>query len=268
MVREVETRTGENSEMSQLRGRVALVTGASRGIGAAAARTLADMGAAVVLTARSGEEIEAVAGEITAAGGRAMAIRADVAELAPLEAAAAAARGFFGPVDILVNNAGLIEPIGALAETDPAAWDRLIDVNVKGVHHGIRAVLPGMLAAGGGAIVNVSSGAATNLLEGWSAYCASKAAVLMLTRAVHAEYAGAGIRSIGLSPGTVATDMQRAIRASGINPVSQLDWEAHIPPDWAGRAIAWCCTDDAAEFDGGDVSLRDESIRRRVGLIA
>jgi len=264
---EVETRAGEDSEMSHLQGRVALVTGAGRGIGAAAARALAGDGAAVVLAARSGDEIEEVAAEITAGGGRAMAIRADVAEMAALEAAVAAARGFYGPVDILVNNAGLIEPIGPLAQTDAAAWDRLIDVNVKGVHHGIRAVLPGMIEAGRGVIVNVSSGAATSILEGWSAYCASKAAVLMLTRAVHAEYAGAGIRSIGLSPGTVATDMQRAIRASGINPVSQLDWEAHIPPGWAGRAIAWCCTDDAGDFDGGDVSLRDEGIRRRVGLI-
>ncbi|MEM1345497.1 MAG: short-chain dehydrogenase, partial [Pseudomonadota bacterium] len=76
-----------------------------------------------------------------------------------------------------------------------------------------------------------------------------------------------GIRSLGLSPGTVATDMQRTIKGSGINPVSQLDWEVHIPAEWAGRAIAWCCTADAAEFDGGDVSLRDEGVRRRVGLI-
>jgi NAD(P)-dependent dehydrogenase (short-subunit alcohol dehydrogenase family) len=124
-----------------------------------------------------------------------------------------------------------------------------------------------MLEAGGGTIVNISSGAATSVLEGWSAYCASKAAVLMLTRAVHQEYGGRGIRCLGLSPGTVATDMQRAIRRSGINPVSRLDWEDHIPAEWAGRAVAWCCSADAAGHDGGDVSLRDEGVRRRVGLV-
>jgi NAD(P)-dependent dehydrogenase (short-subunit alcohol dehydrogenase family) len=124
-----------------------------------------------------------------------------------------------------------------------------------------------MAARGSGVIVNISSGAATSPLEGWSAYCASKAAVLMLTRCVHLEFAGQGVRCVGLSPGTVATDMQAAIKASGINPVSQLDWAVHIPPDWAARAVAWACTDDAREFDGGDISLRDEDIRRRVGLI-
>ena len=88
----------------------------------------------------------------------------------------------------------------------------------------------------------------------------------MLTRAAHLEYGAAGIRVVGLSPGTVATDMQVAIKASGINRVSELDWSDHIPPDWAARAIAWLATDDAREFDGGDVSLRDEAIRRRIGL--
>ena len=252
--------------MADLAGRTALVTGASRGIGAAAARALAEAGAGVALMARSSDAVAALAGEIEAAGGRAVAVPGDVADMASVEASVAGAARWLGSPDILVNNAGVIEPIGHLVETDAEAWDRLIDINVKGVHHGIRAALPGMLSAGRGVIVNISSGAATNILEGWSGYCASKAAVLMLTRAVHAEYAARGIRCLGLSPGTVATDMQRTIRESGINPVSQIDWEAHIPPDWAGRAVAWCCTPDAAGFDGTDVSLRDEGVRARIGL--
>lgn len=252
--------------MTRLKDRVALVTGAGRGIGASAARELAAEGAAVVLAARTAEEIEAVAADIRRDGGRASAAVCDVADMASMHRAAKAASEAFAPPDILVNNAGLIEPIGRLDETDAEAWDRLIDVNVKGVHHGIRAVLPAMLKAGRGTILNISSGAATTALEGWSAYCTSKAAVLMLTRAVHGEYAGRGIRCLGLSPGTVATDMQRTIRRSGINPVSQLDWEVHIPPEWAGRAVAWCCTEDAAGYDGGDVSLRDPEVRACVGL--
>ena len=88
----------------------------------------------------------------------------------------------------------------------------------------------------------------------------------MLTRSVHIECAAAGIRVVGLSPGTVATEMQVAIKASGINRVSELDWSDHIPPEWAARAVAWLATDDARAFDGGDVSLRDETVRRRIGL--
>ena len=252
--------------MVDLTGKVALVTGASRGIGAAAARTLAQAGAAVVLAARDGSACAGLAAEIEAAGGHAAACACDVADPAQVEAAVALAVDRFGRLDILVNNAGVIEPIAAIAEADPAAWGTLIDINVKGVFHGLRFAAPVMVAQGAGVVVNISSGAATNPLEGWSAYCASKAAVLMLTRAAHAELGPRGVRVVGLSPGTVATDMQRVIKASGVNRVSQLDWSDHIPPEWAGHAIAWLCTPDAAAFDGGDVSLREPAIRARLGL--
>ena len=89
----------------------------------------------------------------------------------------------------------------------------------------------------------------------------------MLLRCVDREFGEKGIRAIGLSPGTVATDMQRRIRGSGINPVSQLDWSAHIPPEWPARALVWLSGAEGAEFAGKEVSLRDEDIRRRVGLI-
>lgn len=251
-----------------LRGKAAIVTGASRGIGAAAARELARAGAAVVLLARSTGEIEAIADEIERAGGRALARSCDVARYTDLESAVAACRERFGRVDILVNNAGVIEPIGSLADTDPEAWGRAVDINLKGVHHGLRAALPVMLEQGDGVVVNISSGAATKPLEGWSHYCAAKAAAAMLTRCAQAELDGSGVRVVGLSPGTVATHMQEAIRESGINPVSRLDWSQHVPPDWPAKAILWLCTDDAAEFAGTDVSLRDPRIRQRAGLPA
>ncbi|MEO0621643.1 MAG: SDR family oxidoreductase [Pseudomonadota bacterium] len=251
-----------------LTGKVALITGASRGIGAAAAEEMAKAGAAVVLAARTTAETETVAEGIRATGGQAEAVTCDVADMASVSAAVARAMERFGRLDVLVNNAGMIDPIVPLAESDPEAWDRLIDVNVKGVYHGVRAALPAMLETGGGTVINISSGAATNTLDGWSAYCTSKAAVLMLTRMVHKEYGPKGIRSVGLSPGTVATEMQRVIKASGINPVSQLDWEAHIPPDWPGRALVWLASGGGAEFTGGDVSLRDPAVRKAVGLVA
>jgi NAD(P)-dependent dehydrogenase (short-subunit alcohol dehydrogenase family) len=125
-----------------------------------------------------------------------------------------------------------------------------------------------MLAQGGGTILTVGSGAAHAPQQGWSAYCASKAGAWMLNRALDHEARGEGIRAISLSPGTVATDMQDSIRKSGINPVSQLDWSVHIPPEWPARALVWLCGPDGDEFLGAEVSLRDEEVRRRVGLVA
>lgn len=253
--------------MTDLTNHTALVTGASRGIGAATASELARQGANVVLTARSTGDIEKHAAAIQAAGGKAIAVACDVADYRQVEAAVAASMEAFGPVTILVNNAGIIDPIARLDESDPADWGKVIDINVKGVYHCARAVLPAMQKAGGGTIVNMSSGAATGALEGWSQYCSSKAAVLSLTRCLHKEFAEKGVRTVGLSPGTVATEMQVQIKASGINPVSQVDPNVHIPPEWPAKAIAWLCTSQADSHLGGDVSLRDEDIRRAIGVI-
>ncbi|MEM7406541.1 MAG: SDR family NAD(P)-dependent oxidoreductase [Pseudomonadota bacterium] len=250
----------------ELQGRVAVVTGASRGIGAAATEALAASGVAVVLAARSIEAIEALAESVRDQGGQAIACRCDVTSYADVTAAVERARDEFGRLDIMVNNAGAIDPIAHLAESDPDAWVRAADINYKGVYFGIRAVLPGFAAQGAGVVVNVSSGAAVSVLEGWSHYCSAKAAALALTRAAHLEMAGTGVRIVGLSPGTVRTEMQVLIKASGINPVSQLETSDHIPPEWAGRAIAWLCTDAARGHDGGDVSLRGDDIRAAVGL--
>jgi NAD(P)-dependent dehydrogenase (short-subunit alcohol dehydrogenase family) len=248
-----------------LTGRTALITGASRGIGAAAARAFAAQGANVVLLARGRDRIAELAGEI---GERALAVPCDVTRYWEVEAAANAAAQTFGRVDILINNAGAIEPIAGIEEVDPAGWGQVIDINLKGVFHGMRAVLPGMLAQGGGTIVTVSSGAAHNPLEHWSAYCASKAGAAMLTRSLHLEHGAAGIRAMGLSPGTVATQMQKEIKASGVNPVSELAWEDHIPPEWPAVALSWMCTPDADSHLGEEISLRAPDIRQALGLVA
>jgi NAD(P)-dependent dehydrogenase (short-subunit alcohol dehydrogenase family) len=142
----------------------------------------------------------------------------------------------------------------------------VIDINLKGIFHGMRAAMPVMQDHGGGTIITVSSGAAHNPLEGWSHYCASKAGAAMLTRCAHVEAKDHGLRVMGLSPGTVATQMQHEIKASGINPVSQLDWSDHIPPEWPAKALMWMCTPDADDFIGQEISLRDGEIRKRAGL--
>jgi NAD(P)-dependent dehydrogenase (short-subunit alcohol dehydrogenase family) len=250
--------------MTDMTGRTVLITGASRGIGEAAARAFAAAGAKVALVSRSGGEIARLAGEI---GPAALAVPCDVSRYGEVAAAVDACVRTFGGLDVLIGNAGVIEPIAHIWTADPDAWGKAVDVNLKGVFHGMRAAMPVMAARGGGTIITVSSGAAHNPVEAWSQYCAAKAGAAMLTRCLHLEARGKGIRALGLSPGTVATRMQREIKASGINPVSQLDWSAHIPPEWPAQALVWMCTADADEFLGQDVSLRDEGIRRRVGLI-
>ena len=245
-----------------MQGRVVAITGASRGIGAAAVRAFAAAGARVALLSRDAGVIAVLADEV---GG--LALPCNVADWRSVEAAIARVAAHFGRLDVLVNNAGRIEPIAALGLADPADWGHAIDVNLKGVFHGMRAAIPLMRAQGAGTILTVSSGAATTPLEGWSAYCAAKAGAAMLTRSAHLEEALHGLRIIGLSPGTVATDMQRVIAASGVNAVSRLDWSAHVPPEWPARALLWLCGPEADDLLGQEVHLRDEAIRRRVGLI-
>jgi NAD(P)-dependent dehydrogenase (short-subunit alcohol dehydrogenase family) len=245
-------------------GKTVMVTGASRGIGAETARVFAKAGANVVLLARSQDAIADLAGEI---GKKAIAIPCNVARFGEMSSAVETALRAFGGLDVLINNAGVIEPISHLASSDPDEWGQAIDINLKGVYNGMRAALPVMKHAGSGSILTISSGAAHHAIEGWSHYCASKAAVNMMGRSVHLEEAANGIRAIGLSPGTVATQMQREIKASGINPVSKLDWEDHIPAEWPARALLWMCSTAADRFCGEEISLRDEDIRKEIGLI-
>ncbi|HBV55313.1 MAG TPA: short-chain dehydrogenase [Rhodobacteraceae bacterium] len=244
-------------------GKVVVITGASRGIGAAAAQVFAAAGAKVALLARSSAEIDALAAEI---GPQAMALTVDVGDWEAMAAAIASVEAAFGPVDVLINNAGVIAPISGLAESTPSAWMEAITINLGGVYNGMRAVLPAMIARGAGTILTISSGAAHSPLQGWSHYCASKAGAAMLTRSAHLEAGDSGLRIMGLSPGTVATQMQKDIKASGVGPVAKLNWEDHVPADWPARTLLWMCSAQADSYLGQEISLRDPVIREKVGL--
>ena len=244
-----------------LQGKIALVTGASRGLGEGAARALAKAGARVMLLARDRALVQKVAAEI---GGAALAC--DVSDHAAVADAVAATRKRFGGLDILVNNAGVIEPIADLAASDPEAWARNIQINLIGAYYVVRAVLDGMMTAGGGTIINVSSGAAYRPLEGWSAYCAGKAGLAMMTRSIALETTGRGIRIFGFSPGTIDTDMQVKIRASGMNMISQIPRANLSPVEHAVRGLLYLCDSASDDLIGENASMRDEAFRKRIGL--
>ena len=250
--------------MIDLTGQTALITGASRGIGAETARAFSAAGANLCLIARSAAELDALSAELDSPT---LVQACDIADYTAVTAAVDATIKTFGQLDIVINNAGALEPISHLSNVDPAGWDKVIDVNLKGVFYAMRAALPHMLGRGSGSIITVSSGAAHNPVEAWSHYCASKAGAAMLTKCLHLENGASGIRAMGLSPGTVATQMQRDIKASGINPVSQLNWSDHIPADWPAKALLWMCSAAADGYLGREISLRDDDIRKAVGLI-
>lgn len=241
-----------------LSGKTALVTGGNRGIGLATVRALALAGADVHFTARSAANIaaaKAALGDIRAAG-----------HLVNMTDRIAMTTLFDHGFDILINNAASIGPIGRMLDVSVEDWAASIDTNLTSAFHAIQLALQGMVARGGGTIVNISSGAAHRPQEGWSAYCAGKAGLAMLTRSVHLEYGNQGIRVFGFAPGVVDTDMQGLIRASGINPVSKIPRGNLAPATDPARVLAWLCSPAADALAGQELDIRTPDLRAAAGL--
>ena len=196
------TNTGQS-----LDGKVALITGGGRGIGRAIAIAFAGAGAAVCCAARTRSEIEAVAAEIGAAGGQALAVTTDVAELTSVERAVDETAARFGGLDILVINAGVSPGRGEVAESDPEKWGQTIAINLTGAYYCARAAIPHLKARGGGKIITIGSGMGHRGAPGSSAYSASKAGLWMLTRVLGQELRGDKISVNELIPGPVNTAM-------------------------------------------------------------
>lgn len=195
------------AELFDLTGEVALVTGASSGLGHRFARVLAANGAKVVCVARRKERLEALVGEIEAAGGAALAAQADATDDAAMARAFDASEAAFGTVTVLVNNAG-ISRAQRLVDTDRARWRETLDINLDALHYsGIEFVKRNSAAGKGGAIINIASILGFGVGRGVGAYAVSKAAVIQLTRAMAYEYARHGIRTNAIAPGYFATEM-------------------------------------------------------------
>lgn len=252
--------------MTDLSGKVVAIVGGSRGIGAAAAMRFAMAGASVVVAARSAAGCDAVANSIRSAGGRALPVACDVTRYGDVEALVGRAADAFGGIDILVNNAGTIDPIGHLTKADPEDWARSISINLTGAFHVLRAAVPVMMERSRPVVINVSSGAASAPNEGWSAYCAGKAGLAMLTRSLALETEGSGLVVFGFRPGIVDTDMQVAIRASGMNPVSRIPRRDLLPVDDPARFLVWLAGGEADDLNGQEVDIRAPGLRERAGL--
>jgi NADP-dependent 3-hydroxy acid dehydrogenase YdfG len=220
-------------------GKVIVITGASSGMGAAAARHLAAKGASVVLGARRADRIETLAVEIAKVGGKAVAVSADVTKRDDVRKLVDTAAQTFGRIDVLLNNAGVM-PLSPLERLKVDEWDQMIDVNVKGVLYGIAAALPYMKAQKSGHVINVASVAGHKLFAGSAVYSATKFAVRALSDGLRQEMAAYNIRTTIISPGAVKTELLEHISEKDVQKANQ-EYVAQVgvPAETFARLVAF-----------------------------
>lgn len=236
--------------------KVIAITGASSGIGEAAARHLAARGAAVVLGARRTDRLDRLVEEIAAAGGRAAAVRVDVTVPGDLRALVDRALERFGRLDVLVGNAG-ISRVGPVADLDVEGWSAMVDVNVKGVLHGIAAALPVFRRQGTGHLVTVVSTSGLKIVPAQAVYAGTKNAVRTLLESLRQESTDGVLRTTSISPGYVRTEfIDSAVDDPGLRERMQQDMaELGLDPDAVARAIAFAI-DQPEDVEIGDLTIR------------
>ena len=239
----------------RLEGKVAIISGGARGMGAAEARMFAREGAKVVIGDLLEEEGAKVAAEIGEAGGEALFVRLEVTDEASWRSAVEAAVERFGKVDILVNNAAILRLQGLL-ETTEEIWDEVMDVNAKGTFLGTKAVIPEMRRAGGGSIINISSGAGITGSQRNTAYHASKGAVRIFTKSAAIQYAGENIRVNSVHPGPIDTDMLASSRtAEGGRTPDQIPLGRYGRPEEVAYGVLYLASDESSFVTGSEVVI-------------
>ncbi|KAB2680951.1 SDR family oxidoreductase [Brucella pseudintermedia] len=226
-----------------INGKTIVITGASSGMGAAAARHLAAKGASVVLGARRADRIEALAAEIREAGGKATAVVTDVTRRDDLKNLVDAAVKTYGRIDVLINNAGVM-PLSPLDQLKVDEWDQMIDVNLKGVLYGIAAALPLMKAQKSGHIINLSSVAGHKIFGGSAVYSATKFGVRALSEGLREDVAADNIRVTIISPGAVKTELLEHISEKDVQKTNQ-DYvgQVGVPAETFGRMVAFAISE-------------------------
>lgn len=238
-----------------IRGRVVAVTGASSGIGEATARVLAEQGALVVLGARRTERLDRLVAEIEAGGGQALAVRVDVTEPTDLERLVGTAVEAFGRLDVLINNAG-VGLIATVADGNLADWSSMIDVNVKGVLHGIAAALPVFRRQGRGHVVTVVSTSGLKIVPTQAVYAGTKNAVRTIMEGLRQESTDGVVRTTSISPGYVRTELVDAIDDPTTRRAAQQAMaDLGIAPEAVARAIAFAI-DQPDDVEIGDLTIR------------
>jgi NADP-dependent 3-hydroxy acid dehydrogenase YdfG len=246
--------TTQTQDREGIAGKVVAITGAGSGIGAATAERLAAGGARVVLGGRRVDRLEVVAGRIAALGREAAVLETDVRRPADLEALVALAVERFGRLDVLVNNAG-IGPISPMADLRTDDWDAMVDINLKGVLHGIAAVLPGFRAQGAGQIVTVVSTAGLKIVPTMAVYAATKNAVRTVLEGLRQE-AGPDLRVTAVSPGFVRTEFSDSMTDPDLRDrIAETMGDIAIEPDAIARAIAFAI-EQPPHVDVGEIVVR------------
>lgn len=248
-----------------LSGKVALITGASRGIGQAIAEAYAAAGAAVVLSSRKQEGLDPVAAGINENGGKALAVAAHTGSDEAITAVVQQATEQFGGVDIVVNNAATNPHFGPIMTAEESQWDKILDVNVKGYNRVIKAALPSMKERGGGKVINIASIAGMEPQPGMGIYCISKAAVLMLTEVLAAELASDNVQVNAIAPGFIKTKFSSAIwqNEAMYKAVIQGVPQKRMAEPEELTGIALYLASDASSFTTGSTFLIDGG--QRVG---